>query len=86
MAEERYADAEPLYQWALTIREKALGPDHPLVAQSLNNLALLYIGQGRYAPPPSAVASEMGHHAKRTRSGPAGPGRTFPDPRVIRAS
>ena len=35
----RYADAEPLYKRALAIREKALGPDHPDVATSLNNLA-----------------------------------------------
>ena len=34
---------------ALAIREKALGPDHPDVAASLNNLATLYIDQGRYA-------------------------------------
>ena len=27
---------------ALAIREKALGPDHPDVATSLNNLAVLY--------------------------------------------
>jgi tetratricopeptide (TPR) repeat protein len=45
----RYADAEPLYKRALAIREKTLGPDHPDVAQSLNNLALLYDQQGRYA-------------------------------------
>jgi hypothetical protein len=32
------------------IREKALGPDHPEVATSLNSLALLYLRhQGRYA-------------------------------------
>ena len=37
-----YADAEPLYERALAIREKALGPDHPDVATSLNNLAGLY--------------------------------------------
>ena len=53
----RYAEAEPLYQRtvnnltsctetklatrSLTIRENALGPNHPEVAQSLNNLALL---------------------------------------------
>ena len=30
-------------------REKALGPDHPDVANSLNNLAELYHTQGRYA-------------------------------------
>ena len=32
----------------LAIREKALGPDHPDTAQSLNNLAELYDTQGRY--------------------------------------
>jgi len=30
------------------IYEKALGPDHPDVAQSLNNLAALYYKQGQY--------------------------------------
>ena len=44
----RYADAEPLYQRSLAIWDKALGRDHPNVAQSLNNLALLYDSQGRY--------------------------------------
>jgi tetratricopeptide (TPR) repeat protein len=33
----------------LTIREKALGADHPDVAESLNNLAELYRSQARYA-------------------------------------
>ncbi len=45
----RYAEAEPLYRRSLAIREKALGPDHPDTAVSLNNLALLYGNQGRYA-------------------------------------
>ena len=36
----QYAQAEPLYKRALAIAEKALGPDHPLVATNLNNLAL----------------------------------------------
>jgi tetratricopeptide (TPR) repeat protein len=45
----RYAEAEPVYQRALGIREKALGPEHPAVAQSLNNLAALYDDQGKYA-------------------------------------
>ncbi len=31
------------------LREGALGPEHPDVAQSLNNLAALYDDQGRYA-------------------------------------
>jgi tetratricopeptide (TPR) repeat protein len=34
---------------ALSIRERMLGPDHPDVATSLNNLAKLYNAQGRYA-------------------------------------
>ena len=47
--EGRYAEAEPLYKRSLAILEKALGPEHPDVAQSLNNLAELYRQQGRYA-------------------------------------
>ena len=38
----RYSEAIPLAQRALTIREKALGPNHPEVAVALNNLAELY--------------------------------------------
>ncbi|MFH0910158.1 MAG: tetratricopeptide repeat protein, partial [Planctomycetota bacterium] len=34
---------------SLAISEKALGPDHPDVATSLNNLAELYRAQGQYA-------------------------------------
>ncbi len=45
----RYDEAKPLYQRALGIREKALGPEHPDVATSLNNLAALYRAQGKYA-------------------------------------
>ncbi len=48
-AQGRYAEAEPLYQRSLGIREKSLGAEHPDVAQSLNNLAELYRVQGRYA-------------------------------------
>ena len=43
-----YEEAAPLYQRSLAIREKALGPDHPDVAATLNNLALLYRTQGAY--------------------------------------
>ncbi len=42
----RYAEAYPLYRQSLTIREKALGPEDPDVAQTLNNLAILYLAQG----------------------------------------
>ncbi len=47
-AQGRYVQAEPLFQRALAIVEKALGPEHPHVATSLNNLAALYIAQGKY--------------------------------------
>ena len=33
----------------MAIAEKALGPEHPQVATSLNNLAALYYAQGQYA-------------------------------------
>ena len=35
----RYSEAIPLAQRILAIREKSLGPNHPNVATSLNNLA-----------------------------------------------
>jgi tetratricopeptide (TPR) repeat protein len=44
-----YADARPLYERALAIREKAPGAEHPDVANSLNNLASLLSDQGDYA-------------------------------------
>ena len=47
--QDRYSEAEPLNKRSLAIREKALGPDHPAVGTSLNNLAALYFKQGRYA-------------------------------------
>jgi len=36
-----------IYKRSLAIREKAVGPDHPDVAQSLVNLAALYRKTGR---------------------------------------
>jgi CHAT domain-containing protein len=47
--QSRYADAEPLYQRALAIRERAVGADHPDTATSANNLAFLYRAEGRVA-------------------------------------
>jgi CHAT domain-containing protein/tetratricopeptide (TPR) repeat protein len=38
-----------LYKRALMIREATLGRDHPDVAQSLNNLALLYVALARHS-------------------------------------
>jgi tetratricopeptide (TPR) repeat protein len=41
-----YALARPLYERALAINEKVLGPEHPQTALSLNNLAHLLQDQG----------------------------------------
>ena len=43
-----YAKAEPLFQEALRVRQKVLGPEHPDTAQSFNNLAWLYRVMGEY--------------------------------------
>ena len=44
-AQGHYEDAKPLYERSLALLEKALGPDHPDVAASLNNLAGLLNSQ-----------------------------------------
>ncbi|CAN0569240.1 unnamed protein product, partial [Laminaria digitata] len=49
VAKGNYAEAGPLYKRSLAINEKALGPEHPSVAELLNNLAGLLKTQGNYA-------------------------------------
>jgi tetratricopeptide (TPR) repeat protein len=44
----RYVEAQPLVWRSLEIREKALGPEHPDTAMSLNNLASIYEEQGQF--------------------------------------
>ncbi|MGB8856872.1 MAG: tetratricopeptide repeat protein [Burkholderiales bacterium] len=44
-----YQEALPFFVKGLDIREKSLGPEHPNVATSINNLAALYDAQGDYA-------------------------------------
>jgi Flp pilus assembly protein TadD len=44
----RYSEAIPLAERALAIREKAVGAEHPDVAITLNNLAMLYDSRGDY--------------------------------------
>ncbi len=41
MKQERYADAEPLFQRALAVYQKVGGPEHPGVATLLNNIGQL---------------------------------------------
>jgi tetratricopeptide (TPR) repeat protein len=44
-----FAQARPLHEQALAIREKTLGPEHPDTATSLNNLALVLKDEGDFA-------------------------------------
>ena len=43
-----YAEAELLHHQVLTIREQAMGPDHPDTALSLNDLGVTILAQDRY--------------------------------------
>jgi CHAT domain-containing protein len=45
----KYADADALFQRALTIMEAKLGKDDPELAVTLNNLAVLFDAQGKHA-------------------------------------
>ena len=40
--QSKFKEAATLLNDALAIREKTLGPDHPAVAATLNNLAVLH--------------------------------------------
>ena len=62
-AQGNYAEAEPLLQRSLTILERALGPEHPDVAQSLENYAALLRKTGR-----ADEAAEMEARAKAIRA------------------
>jgi Flp pilus assembly protein TadD len=45
----QYGRAVMVAKKALDVADKGVGPDHPDVATSLNNLAALYQAQGQYA-------------------------------------
>jgi tetratricopeptide (TPR) repeat protein len=62
-AQGKYAQAEPLYQRALGIYETALGPEHPHVADTLENYADLLRKMER-----DAEAEEMEKRAKAIRA------------------
>ena len=57
-----YAEAEPLFKRPLAIMEKALGPNHPHVATTLENYAALLRETGR-----TAKADKMEARAKAIR-------------------
>ena len=60
-AQGKLAEAEPLYQRAIEIGEKTLGPDHPNIATRLNNLATLLQDQRKLAmaePQPKVLRTQ----------------------------
>ena len=63
--QQGYARATVVAKKALQVAEHALGPDHPDVARSLNELAELYRVQGQYAQAESLAkrASDLGKGA-----------------------
>ncbi len=66
-AQGRYGDGEPLYKRSLAIRAKALGPEHQLVAQSLENCAALLREIGRGAEASTMEARAEAIRAKRAQ-------------------
>ncbi|MEM9453473.1 MAG: serine/threonine-protein kinase [Myxococcota bacterium] len=48
LSQGEHEKAQEYYQRALELREKALGPEHPLVAATLDNLGGVYGGRGEY--------------------------------------
>ena len=47
LPQREFDKAKPLYKRALAIQERALGPDHPGLAKTLNKLALFFYKQVR---------------------------------------
>ncbi len=62
--------AEPLYQPELANREKALGPEHPDVAQGLENYAALLRKTGRSDEAARMEARAKAIRAKRAEQNP----------------
>ena len=69
------AEAGRMWERTLAIREKTLGPDHPWVAQTLNNLAAVHLSTNDPAGA-RASARARGEHPGE------GPGAEAPRPRV----
>ena len=74
MDQGRYAEADPLLKRALAIDEKALGPEHPDVGQSLNTSPLCTSTRAAMARP-SRYSSEPSPSTKRRSAPTTGTGR-----------
>jgi tetratricopeptide (TPR) repeat protein len=67
VAQARFDDAIPLFQRALEIDEKALGPDHPDVAPVLEHYAVPLRCTGRFAQAEAAEERVRRIHARSGR-------------------
>lgn len=67
----QYREAEPLYRRALDIRERELGPEHPLVADVLDSQANLCWRQGNYAQAETLYQRAL--HIRECALGPTHP-------------
>jgi tetratricopeptide (TPR) repeat protein/CHAT domain-containing protein len=47
-AQNRFAEAEPIYKRVLALQEKSLGPSHPNIAATLTDLGNMYAAQARF--------------------------------------
>ena len=60
----RKADAERFYKRSVATFEKTFGPNHPDLADVLQNLAVLYKEQGRYADAQQVLKRSMAIRGK----------------------
>ena len=67
----QYARAEPVYKRSLGTREKALGPEHPDVAQSLQSYAALLRKTNRATEASGMEARAQAIRAKQSKKNPA---------------
>ena len=66
----RYPEAEPLYKRSLAILLKALGPEHPNVATSLENYAVLLRKMDRDTEAEKMEARAQAIRAKHVQENP----------------
>jgi tetratricopeptide (TPR) repeat protein len=67
VAQTRFADAIPLFERALAIEEKILGPDHPEIAQVLEPFAASLRETGQTAAAEAAAVRVRLIHARSAR-------------------
>jgi len=61
----KWKESEQLYKRALSIRERAVGTEHPLVAYLLNDLGVLYFDQGKQTEA-EHIQQRLSHIIERT--------------------